>query len=126
MAAVLIIDDSRFQRGLIRRAVEAAGHEALDAADGRAGLELSADVTPDVVLMDLVMPGIDGMELLGLFQERGFTAPVVVLTSDVQDSTRARCLALGAAAFVNKPVQAIELRAVIDEVLGLAAQRIEG
>lgn len=130
MAAVLIIDDSRFQRGVIRRAVEAAGHEALEAADGHAGLERSVavapDVVPDVVLMDLVMPGIDGMELLGLFRERGFTAPVVVLTSDVQDSTRARCLDLGAAAFVNKPVQEVELRAVIDDVLGLAAQRIEG
>ncbi|MFN8105566.1 MAG: response regulator [Acidimicrobiia bacterium] len=126
MAAVLIIDDSRFQRGVIRRAVEAAGHEALEAADGHAGLERSVAVAPDVVLMDLVMPGIDGMELLGLFRERGFTAPVVVLTSDVQDSTRARCLDLGAAAFVNKPVQEVELRAVIDDVLGLAAQRIEG
>lgn len=126
MAAVLIIDDSRFQRGLLRRAVEAAGHEALEAADGHAGLERSVAVGPDVVLMDLVMPGIDGMELLGLFRERGLTAPVVVLTSDVQDSTRARCLALGAAAFVNKPVQEVELRTVIDDVLGLAARRVEG
>lgn len=126
MAAVLIIDDSRFQRGVIRRAVEAAGHEALEAADGHAGLERSVAVAPDVVLMDLVMPGIDGMELLGLFRERGFTAPVVVLTSDVQDSTRARCLDLGAAAFVNKPVQEVELRTVIDDVLGLAARRVEG
>lgn len=126
MAAVLIIDDSRFQRGLIRRAVEAAGHEVVEATDGHAGLAQALEVAPDVVLMDLVMPGIDGLELLALFGERGLTAPVVVLTSDVQDTTRARCLDLGAAAFVNKPVQDVELRAVIDDVLGLAAQRIEG
>lgn len=126
MAVVLIIDDSRFQRGLLRRAVEAAGHEVLEAGDGPSGLARARDAEPDVILMDLVMPGTDGVALLGQFRADAVTAPVIVVTSDVQDSTRTRCLALGAAGFLNKPVRDAQLSATIADVLGVAAQRIEG
>jgi len=69
------------------------------------------------ILTDLVMPGLDGFGLLAEIKDRHLRTPVIVLTADVQKSTRERCEALGASAFVQKPVNADALRAALSRVL---------
>jgi two-component system, chemotaxis family, chemotaxis protein CheY len=109
MARILIIDDSSFQRGIIRKTLQQSGYETIEAKDGREGLLRAVDAAPDLILLDLVMPEIDGFTVLTELHNQGITVPVLVLTADIQEMTRDQCLALGAAGFLNKPVKAENL-----------------
>ncbi len=117
MAQILVIDDSIYQRGQIRRALEPEGYELLEAANGREGLEMVATSRPDCILLDLIMPETGGLEVLQVLHGQGSNVPVIVLTADIQERTRQQCLELGATAFINKPLQGDELVNAIKPVL---------
>lgn len=117
MALVLIIDDSSFQRGVIRSLVREAGHETEEAEDGRAGLEKIAARKPDCILTDLLMPDMGGLELLESLRELGAAIPVIIITANIQESVHQRCLDLGAAAVVNKPVRQDKLLPALGKAL---------
>jgi CheY-like chemotaxis protein len=117
MTQILIIDDSTYQRNKARRALGATGYELLEASNGREGLKVIAINTPDCILLDLIMPEMDGMEVLEVLHEQGTGIPVIVLTADIQESTRQQCLALGTAAFINKPLRGDELVHTIKRIL---------
>ncbi len=119
MTRILIIDDSAFQRNRARRAVEAAGYELLEATNGHEGLEVAATAMPDCILLDLLMPEMGGEEVLQSLRDQGLDIPVIVLTADVQESTRQHCLELGAATFINKPLQKEKLLDTINQVLNV-------
>ena len=118
MALVLIVDDSGFQRRMIRTILAGDGYETIEAGDGGAGIEMAAAHTPDCVLMDLLMPGVSGLDALEILRDQGNTIPVIILTSDIQDSVRQQCMDLGAGAFLNKPPRAEELLKTISDILG--------
>ena len=118
MALVLIIDDSAFQRRVIRSLVRDAGYETEEAENGRTGLEKIAARKPDCILTDLLMPDMGGLELLESLREPGAAIPVIIITGNIQESVRQRCLELGAAAVVNKPVRQEELLPAIEKALG--------
>jgi CheY-like chemotaxis protein len=124
MAVILVIDDSSFARKRIRDMVKAAGHETLEAADGRKGLAMTEAYTPDCILTDLLMPEMDGIEFLEELRQRGSKIPVIVLTADIQESTYKQCLALGAKAVLNKPPKKDALHNTIAEMLGLKEEAI--
>lgn len=109
MARILIIDDSSFQRGIIRKTLQQSGYETVEAKDGKEGLLCAIDAAPDLILLDLVMPEMDGFAVLKELQLQRVAIPVLVLTADIQEMTREQCLALGAAGFLNKPVKAENL-----------------
>ena len=117
MALVLIVDDSLSARKAICDAVEADNHKVLEAANGRKGLEMIAAHAPDCIVLDLIMPEVDGFEVLKTLQDQGVNIPVIILTSDIQEIVRKECLELGAAAFINKPPKMQELRERIRKVL---------
>ena len=117
MALILIVDDSAFQRGILRRIVTGAGHDVLEAEEGNAGLEIAAANKPDCILVDLIMSGMDGLTLLENLQGSHMDIPVIVITADTQDSTREKCMGLGAATVVLKPVKEDKLCPIIDDVL---------
>ena len=117
MALILVIDDSSYQRRLVRKFIEADGHQTIEADNGHAGLEMIKAHTPDCVLLDLIMPGTNGFELLEKLQELEAGVSVVVITADVQNSTHQQCMKLGATAIVNKPVDSKELRATLSQIL---------
>jgi len=117
MAQILVIDDSSFQRNKIRTVLETGGYELLEAASGYKGLEMAVADRPDCILLDLIMPGMGGLEVLRTLHNREMNVPVVVLTADIQGSTRQRCLQLGATAFVNKPFEESELIHAIRQAL---------
>lgn len=118
MALILIVDDSSFQRRVIRNLVRQAGHETEEAENGRAGLEKAAARKPDIILTDLLMPELGGLELLEALSEQGAAIPVIIITANIQESVRRRCLELGAAAVVNKPVRREELLPALEKALG--------
>ena len=117
MAKILIIDDSLFMRMQIKDILEKAGHQTMEASCGEEGLE-AVGQAPDAIILDLLMPGMSGEDVLAGLRQRGVRIPVIVHTADIQDSTRQKCLELGAGAFLNKPPQAQELMAALKK-LGL-------
>jgi len=122
MARILVVDDSGFQRKRTCRVLHRVGYETLDAPDGKAALEIVERESPDLVITDLNMPVMTGMEFLTALQERGVVLPVVVLTSDVQDTTREECLERGAAEVLNKPVNDDRLLVTVEGFLGPAQE----
>ncbi len=117
MAKILVIDDSSFQRGMIRRALQGLGHEILEAENGISALEIISANKVDFIFLDLIMPKMDGFETLEKLREMGNKIPVVVLTSDVQILVHQRCLSLGALNVLTKPPKKGELEKVLGELL---------
>ena len=111
----LIVDDSRLQRRILCRSVQAWGFDVIEAASGDAALEICRDVTPDLVLSDWMMPGMNGLEFCDAFRklqgdDYGY---FILLTSKSEKEEVARGLEAGADDFVSKPVDLNELRARI-------------
>lgn len=117
MARILIIEDSSYVRRLIREILEADSHTMLEAEDGLKGLKSAAAEAPECILLDLIMPGIDGLKILKILRQQGSKIPVIVITAHVRETIRKQCLALGAAAFIGKPPVEAELRDAVKKVL---------
>jgi CheY-like chemotaxis protein len=116
---ILIIDDSTFERNLIRHALQAAGYRTLEAGDGHQGLDFLDRYRPNAVIADLLMPTMGGLELLEALRSQGLKIPVIMLMSGVQDEIRSRCLEEGAAAVLPKPVQSDRLLTTLTDVITL-------
>ncbi len=116
MALILIIDDSPSTRKAIRKVVKDAGYDSIEAADGKEGLIATAQ-KPDCILLDLIMPEVDGIEVLKALRNQNSEIPVIVLSADIQEIVREECLELGAKAFINKPMLRHDLHDTIKRVL---------
>ena len=117
MSKILIIDDSLFQRRVVSAPLKTSGFDVYEAVNGVEGLKKMEEIRPDLVLLDILMPEKDGIQVLKELQDAHNTIPVIMLTSDVQDSTREECISLGARAFLNKPVKSEELLPVITALI---------
>ena len=117
MAKVLIIEDSSFMRKAIARMIKAEGYEILEATNGKEGLEKAVSDSPDCITLDLIMPEMEGIEVLESLRKKGLNIPVIVITADIQDDTHKQCLELGATIVINKPPKGEDLRPVIRKVL---------
>jgi two-component system response regulator ResD len=108
---VLIVDDDRAIATLTAMWLKNAGWDALVAGDGRSGLAAAALHRPDVIVLDIRMPDLDGFEVhRRLKEESGLAAiPVIFLTANVHESARSRAMSSGAAAFLRKPYQPEQL-----------------
>lgn len=100
---VLIVDDSALSRRTLRRILEAAEFEVVEADDGMAALEVYFLEKPGLVLLDLVMKGMYGLDVLVKLREMDQQARVVVASADIQSSTRKMVDEAGAVGFINKP-----------------------
>jgi CheY-like chemotaxis protein len=118
MALILIVDDAAFTRRMLRKALVAGGHEILEATNGQECLDMVGTNTPDCILIDLLMPVMDGFAVLEALRDRKLTIPVIVISADIQENVRQRCLELGAAGFINKPPKEEQLRQTVQQVLG--------
>lgn len=116
-AKVLIVDDSGLARRLTRQFVEELGHSVEEASDGPQALERYVLNRHDVVVLDMVMHGMYGLEVLNKLRELNPDVPVIVVTADIQKSTRDEVKAAGAAAIIHKPLKRDELAVVLDTVL---------
>jgi DNA-binding response OmpR family regulator len=119
MAKVLVVDDEAPIRLLCRVNLEAEGMAVVEAEDGTAGLELAREERPDVILLDVMMPGLDGWEVLQrlLEDERTKEIPIVFLTARAELRDRARGLELGGVDYVTKPFNPIELAPLVKDLI---------
>jgi two-component system chemotaxis response regulator CheY len=117
MARILVIEDSAYQRTKISKVLESVGHLVIQASDGREGLLTAASSNPDLVLLDLLMPEMGGLEVLQELHDKHLALPVIVLTADIQETTRRQCLDLGADGFINKPLKSQELLDVVAQAI---------
>jgi DNA-binding response OmpR family regulator len=120
--SVLLIDDSATARATLTDRLEKVGYVVTSAADGREGLRRLYDTHPDVVLLDVVMPGIDGWKTLELIRDVS-EVPVIMLTSRDTELERVRGLRGGADDYVGKPFSPSELTARIEAVLRRAREK---
>jgi two-component system, chemotaxis family, chemotaxis protein CheY len=116
-AKILIVDDSGLARRMTRQFVEELGHSVEEASDGPQALERYVLNRHDVVILDMVMHGMYGLEVLGKLRELNPVLPVIVVTADIQKSTRDEVKAAGAAAIINKPLKRDEISSVLNTVL---------
>lgn len=110
---VLIVDDSAFARERIARLVTTAGHEAIQAASAAQALQLAAAMPPDAATIDLLMPDMDGIELIRRLREAYPNLPLIVVSADVQEATRRAVQAAGATAFVSKSGRLVPLLEIL-------------
>lgn len=113
---ILVVDDDDDIRGLLRTLLERAGHQVTDAPDGRAGLRELYAVSPDLVILDVAMPGLDGWATLERIREVT-DVPVLMLTARDAEVERVRGLMGGADDYVVKPFGRQELVARVDVLL---------
>ena len=118
MARILIVDDSPSQLLGIQRIVEKLGHESLTAEDGAAGVEVAKRELPDMVLMDVVMPNLNGFQATRTLSRDSNTRhiPVILVTTKDQDTDRMWGLRQGAKAYLTKPFSEDELAEVIERI----------
>jgi DNA-binding response OmpR family regulator len=123
MTTVLVIDDEEPIRLLCSVNLAAEGIEVLEAADGPSGLEQAREHRPDVVLLDVMMPGLDGWQVAErlLEDERTSRIPIIFLTARAEFRDRARGLDIGGIDYVTKPFNPLELAPLVRGLL----QRIE-
>lgn len=117
MALVLITDDAAFARRMVKKALKEDNHEILEAGNGKECLEMVASHSPDCILLDLLMPELDGFGVLKELQNQGSKIPVIVLSADIQDAARAQCEELGAFTMLQKPPKPPEIKEAISQAL---------
>ena len=118
MTSILVVDDSEFSRQMTVEMLEASGYKVLEAGNGIDGLEKAERHKPDCMLLDLLMPEMDGREVLTALDEKGLTIPVIVLSADIQETTRKDCIELGAIDFVKKPLKKELLLKAVKNAVG--------
>lgn len=119
MGRVLVVDDEPDVLLLCRLNLRQRGHELLEASDGGRALELAREGHPDVIVLDLMMPGMNGYQVLEALQRDDATSgiPVLVLTAKSLRADRERSHGLGAAAFLTKPFLPSELCEMVDSLV---------
>jgi CheY-like chemotaxis protein len=116
---ILVCDDEEAMRALMRAALDPSGCEIVDARDGDEALELARTVRPDLIVLDMMMPGRTGLEVLAeLRHDAEFAGtPVIVLTARAQASDRDAATRVGASRFITKPFSPRELCVAVEQLL---------
>lgn len=117
MKTVLLTDDNEDIIELLELILRNAGYKLITAADGREAVATCLAQQPDLVLMDLRMPGMDGFEAVATLRKQGFKRPIVVLTASESEEDRARAEAAGCDAYVLKTLDMSGLERLLDRFL---------
>ncbi len=117
---VLCVEDNSVNMLLVSRIVEAEGHELVQAADGYAAQDILKELVPDIILLDINLPGISGLELAREFKAdpRLTSVPLIATTAQVLVGDRERCLEAGCDDYLPKPLDIRKLREVLRKHLG--------
>ncbi len=121
MAKILLVEDNEMNRDMLSRRLVRRGHEVVVGEDGQKGVELASSETPDIILMDMSLPVIDGWEATRQIKAGAATAaiPVIALTAHAMASDRDKALAAGCDDYDTKPVE-------LDRLLGKIAALLDG
>jgi DNA-binding response OmpR family regulator len=117
MKRVLVVEDNPDLAFGLRNSLEIAGYEVIVAADGLAGVDQARATDPDVIVLDLMLPGMDGYRVLRTLREEGLAVPVLILTARGEEADKVLGFRLGADDYVTKPFGVLELLARIEALL---------
>jgi CheY-like chemotaxis protein len=123
MARILLVEDNEMNRDMLSRRLERRGYEVIVAVDGEEGVARAKADAPDIVIMDMSLPGIDGWEATRQLKEaeETRTIPVLALTAHAMAGDREKALEVGCDDFDTKPVELPRLLGKIDALLGTAS-----
>ena len=112
---ILVIEDNELNMKLVRTLIVAAGHEALEAQDAEQGIKIAGELLPDLILMDIQLPGLDGLGATRILKKNPLTRdiPVVALTAFAMDSDKKQAREAGCEGYISKP---INTRKFIEEI----------
>jgi len=114
---IMVVDDSGMSRRSLKRILESANYDVIEADDGMAALEKYFLEKPDLVMLDMLMKGMYGLEVLSKLLEMDKDARVVIVSADIQNSTREMAKEAGALEFINKPFAADSVLNIVTRVL---------
>ena len=117
MAKVLVIEDNADLAFGLRTNLTIEGHDVIVAEDGECGLRLARETAPDIIVLDLMLPGIDGFRVLRELRGEGSSVPVLILTARDEEADKVLGLRLGADDYVTKPFGVLELLARVEALL---------
>ena len=114
---ILYVEDNFENKLFVRRVIESMGHEMLEAETGLDSLTMAAEEMPDLILMDINIPGMDGLETTTKLKQNPQLAhiPVIALTANAMKGDKERCLAAGCDGYMQKPVGVSDLRREIQQ-----------
>jgi two-component system cell cycle response regulator DivK len=119
MKKVLVADDRATGRELVRTVLENSGHQVFEASDGAEAVLEALRIHPDLIILDIHMPGLDGFGVIEkLRREKGFaTTPIIALTASAMMGDRERAVAAGFTSYITKPIRLGALRAEVARLL---------
>jgi CheY-like chemotaxis protein len=109
----LVVDDALLSRITVKKMLTNSQIDCVEASNGREALKAIEENRFDIVFLDLLMPEMDGFEVLEALQKQNYSSPVIVISADIQKSSKTRCEKLGASGFLNKPVTEDELEKIL-------------
>jgi CheY-like chemotaxis protein len=120
MARILLVEDNEMNRDMLSRRLCKRGHDVVIAVDGQHGVDLAQSENPDIILLDMSLPVMDGWEAARLLKGHDATAsiPIIALTAHAMAGDREKCLAAGCDDYDTKPVEFKRLLGKIDGLLG--------
>ena len=124
MSLILVVEDEEHLRNLLRMSLERIGHDVLTAADGEEALHLLSTTVVDLVLMDVMMPNINGIEACRAIREYS-DVPIIMLTAINRPDDIARALEIGADDYITKPFSFVEIEARVEAVLRRVSWSVE-
>ena len=121
MATILIVEDNEMNLDMLSRRLEKRGHQILIATDGASGVEKAQGSLPNIILMDMSIPIMDGWEATRRLKSSPVTRhiPIIALTAHAVAGDREKCLAAGCDEYESKPIKFPELMAKINKILGI-------
>ena len=127
MARILVVEDNPANMKLASLLLHNAGHSVISAVDAEAGLTLARSERPDLILMDIQLPGMDGLAATALLKQDPLTAgiPVIALTAMAMKSDQEKTHCAGCDGYISKPLRYRELYAAIDSLLGIAQTQVD-
>jgi CheY-like chemotaxis protein len=120
MAKILLVEDNEMNRDMLSRRLTKRGHEVVIAVDGQQGVEMATGESPEIILLDMSLPVMDGWEAARVLKANDATRgiPVIALTAHAMAGDRERCLEAGCEDYDTKPVEFKRLLGKIDALLG--------
>lgn len=122
MTRILCVEDNPQNMRLVRKILQHQDYEVLEAEDGQTGVRLAKEQKPDLILMDINLPDIDGLQATGIIKGDDATKhiPIVALTANAMYGDEERCLAAGCDGYISKPVSKSKLVSVVEDFLAQA------
>ena len=119
MKKVLVADDRETGRELVRTVLENSGYQVIEASDGMEAVTQARQVRPDLIILDIHMPGLDGFQVIEVLRrEEGFAAiPIIALTASAMMGDRERAMEAGFTGYITKPIRLDALRAEVERLL---------